>query len=249
MILSERTRKPVRKSTPIRISTKFEKPLLLRERVYQMLRERIQFAEIGMDERLVDYDIAEALAVSRMPVREALLQLQHEGLLVSTARGFVLRRFSLEEVRNVFEVRELIEPTAAMQAAGNTTKKGLAQMRDALNATRAANEAGVLADFMRNNARYRSAWLAMVPNQVLASTIARFIDHAQVMRLATMNDPDVREYVVSSTSAMYDGFVAGDQERVRNLMIAHVRAARDYYFLLYEKGQLSPGTMPTDKLP
>lgn len=55
--------------------------LSIRERIYRLLRDRMQLGEIGADDRLVDHEIAASLDVSRMPVREALLQLKSEGFL------------------------------------------------------------------------------------------------------------------------------------------------------------------------
>src|SRR5215217_8154470 len=62
----------------------------LRQQIYLDLRGKLQRGEIGPEERLIDVAIAEAMGVSRMPVREALLQLMNEGYLVGTTRGFAL---------------------------------------------------------------------------------------------------------------------------------------------------------------
>ncbi|XOT96321.1 GntR family transcriptional regulator, partial [Alcaligenes pakistanensis] len=66
----------------------------IREQVYGMLRQDISLGKIGFDVRLVDNEIAASLNVSRMPVREALLQLKNEGVLDGTSRGFVLRVYT-----------------------------------------------------------------------------------------------------------------------------------------------------------
>ena len=66
----------------------------LREQVYGDLRERIHKGQLTFEDRLVDVDIANDFGVSRMPVREALMQLVHDGMIESTTRGFVLRRYS-----------------------------------------------------------------------------------------------------------------------------------------------------------
>jgi hypothetical protein len=61
-----------------------------RTRIHDALRSRLLQGEIAPDMRLVDHAIAAEMGVSRMPVREALMQLVSEGYLESTSRGFRL---------------------------------------------------------------------------------------------------------------------------------------------------------------
>ena len=207
----------------------------LRERVYSIVRERIQMGHIRLEDRLVDHDIASELHVSRMPVREALMQLTSEGLLEGTARGFVLRRYTLVQMNEIFEIRTLLEPPAAAAASLHAHAKGLAEMHASLEKAQQAHAAGDLDEFMRDNARFRWAWLTMVPNRQLADAITRYIDHAQVVRLMTMDDPDVREIILDGMQGLYQAFLTGDAELVRSRMLSHARAAAACYYNAYQK--------------
>ncbi len=100
----------------------------LREQIYENLRERIHAGQFTFDDRLVDVDIANEFGVSRMPVREALMQLVHDGMIESTSRGFVLRRYSDQEIEEIFEIRRLLEPAAAAIAAKKMTDAALEEM-------------------------------------------------------------------------------------------------------------------------
>lgn len=207
----------------------------LRERVYGIVRERIQMGVIRLEDRLVDHDIAQELHVSRMPVREALMQLKSEGLLEGTARGFVLRRFTLAEMNEIFEIRTLIEPAAAASASVHADPKGLAEMKTSLERAEDAHARSDLDEFMRSNARFRWAWLTMVPNRELAGAISRYIDHAQVVRLATMDDEQVRSIILDGMRGLYEAFLSGDTELVRIRMLGHARAAAACYYSAYQK--------------
>src|SRR5690606_11873104 len=114
--------------------------LSIREKVYHHLRSRMRQGEVGLADRLVDHEIAASLSVSRMPVREALLQLKHEGLLEGTSRGFVLRRFTPTDIAQMFEVRLLLEPPAAASACESATLEGLAVMSQDTEASIRAHE-------------------------------------------------------------------------------------------------------------
>ncbi|TKB33417.1 MAG: GntR family transcriptional regulator, partial [Mesorhizobium sp.] len=85
----------------------------LRAQVYQQIRLTIQHGELAPGQKLVDVDIAAQLGISRMPVRDALMQLVHEGYLVGTTRGFTLPTLTATDVADIFEVRRLLEPRAA----------------------------------------------------------------------------------------------------------------------------------------
>src|SRR5271154_4432436 len=84
---------------------------------YLEILGRLQRGQVGAHERLVDTSLAVELNVSRMPVREALLRLVHEGYLVGTPRGFMLPQLSVRDIAEIFEVRKLLEPRAAAAAA------------------------------------------------------------------------------------------------------------------------------------
>src|SRR5690348_10896665 len=79
--------------------------------VAETLRERIVRGEIKEGEQLRQDAIATELAVSRIPVREALRQLEAEGLItIVPHRGAVVSLLSTEEIEEIFEMRAVLEP-------------------------------------------------------------------------------------------------------------------------------------------
>jgi DNA-binding GntR family transcriptional regulator len=208
---------------------KLAKPMSLREQIYENLRDRIRAGELSFEDRLVDVDIADQFGVSRMPVREALMQLVHDGMIESTTRGFVLRRFSDQEVKEIFEIRRLLEPAAAAGAARNMTDEVLATLEEALAECERTHESGEAAVFIRANARFRGAWLAQVPNGQLADAILRYMDHAQVVRLETLPIPAVRADVIGRMREIFNAFRERDAEKAARLIEKHVDAALAFF--------------------
>jgi DNA-binding GntR family transcriptional regulator len=206
-----------------------KRPLNLRESVYQMLRERIQQGEIGLEDKLVDQEIAGRLNISRMPVREALMQLKNEGALESTARGFMLRRFTPRQMNEAFEVRRLVEPPAAVMACGRAGEVGVQDLKQQLELTEQAHAADDNAAFLRHKAGFRTAWMAMVPNQTLVDTIERFFDHVLMARLLTVADGAMREQTVGYMRRMYEAFASGDAEAARDSVLAQLDAMTERY--------------------
>lgn len=89
----------------------------LTEEAHRRIRADIIEGRIRPNVHLVAADLAQELEISRTPIREALQLLASEGLVVATRRGFVVREHSLDEVREIYEVRAALEAMAARLAA------------------------------------------------------------------------------------------------------------------------------------
>ncbi|MBS0427867.1 MAG: GntR family transcriptional regulator [Proteobacteria bacterium] len=217
-------------SNPARARKTIEPRIGIREQVYAMLRDRIQLGEITFGDRIVDQELAAELNVSRMPVREALLQLKNEGYLEGTARGFILPQFTPEDIANIFEIRLLLEPSAAASACRNATVEGLGRMKQAVSdAERAHRKADVLA-YMQANSAFRAAWVDMLDNRQLAQIIDRLRDHAQAVRLATLKEKEFRALSLQHTKEILDAFLRKDVEAVRESIAHNLReSAASYY--------------------
>jgi DNA-binding GntR family transcriptional regulator len=87
-------------------------------RVRELLEEAILDGELKPGERLRAEALAQRFGTSRTPIREALLQLEGQGLVeVEPNRGAVVRAFDREDLLDLYNVRALLEPAAAALAA------------------------------------------------------------------------------------------------------------------------------------
>ena len=90
----------------------------LAEQIYLQLKQSLRTgAASRRRERLVDAALAQQLNVSRTPVREAFSRLTADGLLETKAGGFQVVTPTAEDMTEIFELRRLLEPPAARQAA------------------------------------------------------------------------------------------------------------------------------------
>lgn len=88
------------------------------QRVIVTLRKMIASGQLKSGERIAEIPTAEALGVSRMPVRTALRALEQEGLVVKLgARGYAARGVAADQIRCAIEVRGVLEGYAARRAA------------------------------------------------------------------------------------------------------------------------------------
>ncbi len=223
--------------TPVR---KLARRDSLSDRIYLDLRQRLQRGAISADDRLVDLELAAEYGTSRMPAREALLRLANEGYLVGTSRGFVTPRLSLDDIREIFEVRRLLEPRAAANAARDLTPAGEARLTAAITEARAAARSDDIERLILANIAFRAAWLDAVRNRRLAETIARFVDHVQTVRLGTLADPKTRSVVSQGLEGLYAAFRSRDAGAAHDHM-AHFMAAAEQAFFAVRKAQIESG--------
>lgn len=129
----------------------------LADDVYQQILDAILADDIGMDDQLVQEKLAAELEISRTPVREALLRLEQEGVLVTSPRGgFTLRRISEREVREIYDVRAAIEGQAMRILATRNDPAVLADLRAVIAREEDLREHTVQAYFAANRAIHRS---------------------------------------------------------------------------------------------
>ncbi|AKJ67002.1 hypothetical protein PATSB16_05710 [Pandoraea thiooxydans] len=208
------------------------KQTTLTETIFVEIRARLQRGEVGPKDRLLDYEIADEFDCTRMPVRQALLRLVNEGYLVGTTRGFVMPTLTTDDVHEIFEVRRLLEPSAAAGAAAALTDKQEAALKRAYQKARKAYDKSDSALMIEANIEFRDVWLGAVQNARLKATIQRFADHAQQVRLGTLSNPATQKIAVDGLRALLEGFTERDAKQIKSAMLEFILSAEQRYFAL-----------------
>lgn len=103
----------------------------LSSRVFHTIRENILSGKYATDEELKEKSIGEELGVSRTPVREALRQLELEGLVtIIPNKGAYVVGISQKDIRDIYEIRSRLEGLCARWAALNITKEQLDELEE-----------------------------------------------------------------------------------------------------------------------
>ncbi len=201
---------------------KLDRPAGLRDRVYDMVRDHLRHGFIGPDERIQELTLANQLGVSRTPVREALAQLAKEGLVQHARRGFTLPLLGEADVAAIYELRRLLEPHAASQAARTASPEEKQRIAAALAASRRAHAAGDAAGFIRANAAFRDALLAIAGNRYLIQAASLYGDHVVHLRNTTLRDAAVRAIVIEGLERLSAAIEAGDGAAAAAAMLWHL---------------------------
>jgi len=114
-------------------------PRALYEEVAELLRQRIFARELEAGSWIDELRIAEALGISRTPLREALKVLAAEGLVtMKVRRGAYVTEVSEKDLRDVYHLLSLLESDAARVVAATATEAQMAQIQESQNALAAA---------------------------------------------------------------------------------------------------------------
>jgi DNA-binding GntR family transcriptional regulator len=184
-----------------------------------------------------------------MPVREALLQLVNDGYLVGTTRGFAIPTLTVEDIRDIFEVRKLLEPRAAAHAARDMDERAATALTQAIEEARAAFAAGKVERLIMANIDFRAGWLACVHNKRLATTIGRFVDHVQTVRLETLRRHPTRQVVIDGLEDLYAAFMDRDPITAGDRMAAFIGAAEQAFFAARKNAPEAGGDERIAELP
>lgn len=197
--------------------------------VYQTLHEAILSGELAPGQRLVIDDIAKALAVSAIPVREALNQLQSERLIEMKPHvGAVVTSISKDSIRELFALLEALELVAVRSAAEKAGPSELDQLRgllgqlDAAGSDKAWDEA---------NGAFHRAIVAIADMPLLADFTARVLREWERLRRAAFRDrkaPDTAR-AQREHRALLKAIEAKDLEKLERLVIEHNRGALAAY--------------------
>jgi DNA-binding GntR family transcriptional regulator len=199
-----------------------------KDRVYDFVKERILAGAYPGGELLSEGEVAEALRVSRTPVREAFLLLEAEGLMrLYPKRGALVVPVSPDEVRDVMETRQMVEAHAAERVAGRADEA----LRDALAGLLARQEelleAGDLAGFVEADRAFHHAIVAASGNAILTRLHDSLRDRQRRMVGATVRrDPEVTRRYLAEHRGIAEAIAAGDPVGARRRLTAHLEGAR-----------------------
>lgn len=193
------------------------------------LRRRISEHEIAPGAKLKEQDLAKEFGVSRARVREAIAALELRGLVEKVPnRGAVARRLELNQVFEIYDVREVLESLAVRRAVQN----GNPQLwRDFLARCDAEFERRVLAgeielyETMFNG--LRATIIKAAANPVLEAMLNSVRDQTQLIMRRVLVLPGRIERGLSDLRACLEAMAAGDAEEAERLRRVGIRRAID----------------------
>ncbi|MFC9355131.1 GntR family transcriptional regulator [Rhodococcus sp. NPDC057014] len=191
----------------------------------EMLRD-ITTGEFSDGERLVELALAERYGVSRTPVREALRKLEQEGLAVRGSRGLEVKRQSLQDLLEIFQVRVPLESVAAEIAAARHDTRDEITLRRILARMHELGDDSVSEQAAENLRLHGAIWNA-THNSALIDTLERLTSQLGRYPLSTYGYPGRWQDALAEHEALIEAILAGRAEQAGELARTHMQEARD----------------------
>jgi len=191
---------------------------------YAALLAEIRDGKLTPGDRLRETDLADRLGVSRTPVREAIRQLEADGLVTHIPRqGASVRRLEYAEVMELYEMRAVLEGTAARLAVRSASDVELAELRDLNEELRAAGQ-GTRAFHL--NRHFHALLLNAAKNRFLASSVQAMQKAMMILGPTTLAQSERFENAVKEHAAVLDALEARDANAAEAAMRLHIETSQ-----------------------
>ena len=204
------------------------KPSALTDWAYTTIKESVLSLKLPPGAQLDIGQMAEQMGTSRTPVREALLRLERDGLIrVAPRVGFFVTEITKTDLRELFEMREMLESRATRDAGGSLSDQDINYLDSVLTGSEAAVEKGDLAKFLEMEIRFHNFIMEHAHNSRLVSMMESLRDLTYRERIISIQSTDNVRATMSEHRKILQAIRDHDANLASQLMSEHIFAARD----------------------
>jgi DNA-binding GntR family transcriptional regulator len=198
----------------------------LRESVADQLRNAVTGGTIAVGTHLAEVELSESLGVSRATLREALRQLQQEGLLTQDNRGRVsVREVSMQEIRDLFEVRLGLESIAVERLCQLEDRaSAIVELRAKLDRLETQE---TLADALNADLDFHDALVVLAGNPTLYQSWRNIGGLIRITMIAAGPDPARTNLAFDRHAPIVDLIEAGNVAEARSFIHQHMSSAAE----------------------
>ncbi len=213
--LRDTTRRPSSKTPP-------KRPRLSIDGIYQRVLTAILEHQLPPGTQLVEERLASVFGVSRTKIRQALARLAHDSIVtVVPNRGAFVSSPTVDEARQVFEARRLIEPSLVERVARSATAAQTARLREHVALESAARAAGDKRSIIRLSGEFHQIIAEAAGNSFLARAM-RELETLTCLVIILYDAPNVPSCPYHEHSDITDAIGARDAVRAAALMLEHL---------------------------
>lgn len=201
----------------------FTPEMVDRADLWQLVAARLRYAIIGRQlrprEHLPELALAERFGVSRVPVREALIRLEHEGLVRGEPRrGAFVVGMSLADIRELYDVRAVLEGRGARLAAAAATQDDVVKIQNLTQELSAAAKRGESEPLAAIDIAFHREVMAASHHRRLLATWEPLSGIIQTL-LHLTNERSTQSNIVSAHSPLAKAITSGDSDAAERMTL------------------------------
>jgi DNA-binding GntR family transcriptional regulator len=198
----------------------------LRNKIIAALRSGIETGLLVPGQRLIEKDLCEQLSVSRTSLREALRELQAEGILeYNSSRGLSVSAISIEDAKNIYRLRSVLEALAVEQFIEQADN---AQIKDLLlesERLKKAYRSGVLEDILIAKRSFYDRICSGAKNTIAFDMINRLVLRTSSLRRGSLVRKERHQQSIKEIESLMKAIQRRDIARARDAAIEHVNSS------------------------
>ncbi len=206
--------------------------LSLKARAYEALKAAIMNMNIYADEaelRLDERDLSQRFGVSRTPLREALAQLDQEGLVrIVARRGIFIVRKTKAEILDMITVWAALESMAARLATEQASDEDLAHLHTLVDRFSQDELARKMGEYSEANIKFHQAIVSLGKCPLIVELTNGLFFHMRAIRQRTIFEQDRARRSVVDHKEIVGALEARDTERAERLVREHTLRLRDH---------------------
>ena len=199
------------------------------EQVHEAILLEISSGKLAPGTRIIQEQIAAELGVSRQPIQQALLLLRNQGLLRDApGRGLIVAPLDPDHIRQMYDVRAVIEGLAFRKAALNNAAAAKREGPEFINKGREAAKSGSVSDLIAADMAFHPFVYSLSENLLVAPTMDTHWTYTQrVMGEVLMRDEKPRD-IWDQHEALLQSIISGDGDTAEAHAREHILAAADF---------------------
>lgn len=208
----------------------------LKENAYQLIKNRIIYCKMMPGDDISEEYIAQELGISRTPVREALLQLEKENFVdIYPRKGTFVSQISLQDIYEIFEIRQIIECYAAKVVCKQISPKKLNYYRKKF-----IKEFGNFNDdlddyskWMEIDREFHTYIVNATQNSNLIQIFVNIFDrHQRARYLLASKIPNRVQSSVDEHIQLIDAIIECDEDKINEAVTLHITNSREGFIRL-----------------
>ena len=198
----------------------------LREQVAERLRMAIVTGHFKPGERLIERELCDMMGVSRTSLREALRELQADGLItLKPNKGMSVSVLGKDTARSIYEVRRMLEGLAARLFAKRATTEQMQALREGVENLAEVYDNFSSEAFITTKARFYDILLEGAGNEVAADMLRRIHTRASQLRIMSLSSEERAQKSIRELRAFCDALEARNEDLAWQLCLDHIENA------------------------
>lgn len=201
----------------------FDDQYSLRARVYNSLREDILNGKYNAGENLVELRIAEELNVSRTPVREAIRQLELEGLVESIPNKRVtVKGISAKDMEDIYRIRRVLEGLSARWAVEQISDDEVNELQEVYELMEFYTQKSDINQIAKLNTRFHEIIFSATKSSILRHILKDFQFYVKWARHESLSSPGRMEEALKEHLNILQAIKSRDGEEAEKYLTIHV---------------------------